>query len=106
MFEVVFKILMYMDTFLFPPRRTWETKYFLERSYSRWVVNQIIDAIVKNRDVPANIIIKDLKDRFRELAISTDDREKNTIFHIAEETANDILQMLERKNEDGLAKNI
>lgn len=94
-------IVFYIDTYLFPPSNNWQSYYFVERSAARWAAFEILDLILDNPDIPYNLLLENQIKLYKDAAESTGDREKNLIFEVAEETAIDILTMLEREKKHG-----
>lgn len=73
----------------------------MERSAARWAAFEILDLILDFPDVSYRLLLEDQIKFYKDAAESTGDREKNFIFTTAEETAIDILTMLEREKQHG-----
>lgn len=91
------KIMLYFNDYLFAPQHGWQTKYALERSYERWAAGFIIDKILENRDMPGTVVIKNVILYFETAAHTTTAREQRYLFTTAAETANDILNTIEKE---------
>ena len=91
-------ITTYIDTYLFPPEYNWQSYYFAERSAERWSAFNILEAVIQQPEVSPYILIEDIIKTYKDASESTEDRETNFIFSVAEETAIDILTTLKREN--------
>jgi hypothetical protein len=90
--EAVILILQdYISEHLFEPGPNWPSYYFAERSYSRWVANEIIER-VKAQPLTAPIIV--IEDFIRELDNCYSANEQNEmLFSIARDAAEDIISL-------------
>ena len=90
--EAVILILQdYITEHLFEPAANWPKYYFLERSYSRWVANEIIERI-KAQPSKAPIIV--IEDFILELDDCCDrNQNSKTLFSIARDAAEEIIRL-------------
>lgn len=95
--SVLSKIMLYFNDYLFAPKYGWQTNYALERSYERWTAGYLIDKILENEDKPGVKVIEDTIAYFKSAALNTSVKEQRHLFAIAAETANDILETIEKE---------
>ena len=78
----------YISTYLFPPMKNWPEYYFKERTYARWIANDILEAIKAQPWIPPVDIVEEFYDKVDEYASlgALDDR----IFAMARETVEEI----------------
>lgn len=84
----------YIDTYLFEPGRNWPEYYFKERSYSRWIANEILERIKKQTSISPIDIIEDFINKLDNWSCVDDKIWPNVkpeeIFSIARDTAEEI----------------
>lgn len=88
---VILIIESYIREHLFDPASSWPKYYFKERSYSRWVANEILERVKEQKTTPPIIVIEDF---IRELDDCSCGNENNKlIFSIARDAAEDMLNL-------------
>jgi len=83
----------YMDESLFEPGKKWPTAEFELRTYSRWITNEILDAVRIRKNTPPLVIIEEIVEKMDRFSYMTEDTEQSLLFAIAKDTAEDISRL-------------
>lgn len=93
-------IQVYIYENLFPPDRSWPDKWFKERSYSRWVVYELLERIRNSSDTtPVYIMEQFLQELeyYEDLAEDSGNKNTSYIFRTAKNEILDMLMFYTRK---------
>lgn len=92
--EVIQKILKYEEEFLFEPGLHWPKKEIQKRSYARWASEEIILSIMNRPFVEPDMIVEEFIIKMEYFLHISENATTNSIFTIAESTAEDILGLI------------
>ena len=92
--QAIFTITNYMNDRLFEPQSNWPTYIFEERSYSRWVAQEIIQRLMDRPYESPESVIEDFMLRSDIYATYKDGSRLGRIFAIAANVSDDILHLL------------
>lgn len=92
--EVIQKILKYEEEFLFEPGPHWPKQEIRKRSYARWASEEIILSIMNRPFVEPDMIVEEFIIKMEYFLHISENTTTNSIFTIAESTAEDILGLI------------
>lgn len=92
-------IQVYIYENLFPPDRSWPDKWFKERSYSRWIVYELLERVRNSRETPVYTMEQFLQELeyYEDLAEDSGNKNASYIFRTAKNEILDILTFYTRK---------
>lgn len=88
---VILIIQDYITEHLFEPGPNWPRYYFEERSYSRWVANEIIERIKAQPSTSPMIVIEDFIRELDNCYCASEHHE--VLFSIARDAAEEIIRL-------------
>lgn len=92
--EAIQKILKYEEEVLFEPGLHWPKKKIQERSYARWAAEEILLSIMDHPFTEPDMIIEEFIIKMECFLHISENTTANSIFTIAENTAEDILGLI------------
>lgn len=92
--EAIQKILKYEEEFLFEPGSHWPKPQIQERAYARWAVEEILLAIMDHPFTDPDTIVEGFIIKMEFFLHISENTTANSIFTIAENTAEDILGLI------------
>lgn len=92
--EVIQKILKYEEEFLFDPGLSWTKSQIQERAYARWTVDEILTSIMDHPFTEPELIVENFIIKIEYLLHISENATVNTIFTIAENTAENLLGLI------------
>ena len=92
--EVIRKILNYEEEFLFEYGPHWPKQEIQKRSYARWASEEIILSIMDRPFVEPDMIVEEFIIKMEYFLHISENATTNSIFTIAESTAEDILGLI------------
>ena len=92
--EAIQKILKYEEEFLFEPGPHWPKKSIQEHAYARWATEEILLTIMDHPFVEPDMIVEEFIIKMEYFLHITGNTTANSIFTIAENTAEDILGLI------------
>lgn len=92
--EAIQKIMNYEKEFLFEPGSHWPKQNIQQQAYERWAVEEILLAIMDHPFADPEIIIEGFIIKMEYLLHISEDTTANSIFTIAENTAENILGLI------------
>lgn len=92
--EAIQKILKYEEEFLFEPGLHWSKKNIQERAYARWATEEILLTIMDHPFVEPDMIVEEFIIKMEYFLHISENTTANSIFTIAENTAEDILGLI------------
>lgn len=100
----MFDIQSYIHLNLFEPGRTWPEYWFKQRSYSRWVVYELLEKIRLSDDPEETVIFDFIKelDYYEELAEANGDKDKCLIFNTAKNEIEEVLYFVHERRNNGV----
>ena len=91
---ILLTLTRYLDQFLFNPLSSWPARYFLERSYSIWAVNELIQRIIDNPFTAPDITLMEFLITLEMCIAVADGTNTELIFLTARETLYDVQSYL------------
>lgn len=92
--ETVQKILKYEEEFLFEPGPHWPKSQIQERAYARWAAEEILLEIMDHPFTDPDMIVEKFIIKMEFFLHISENATTNSIFTIAEDTAEDILGLI------------
>ncbi len=92
--EAIQKIVNYAGEYLFEPDNNWPEEAFLERSYERWAVDEILLALMDHPLTEADMVIEGFILKMELFLHLSDNSQNNFIFTVAENTAEVLLGLI------------
>lgn len=92
--EAIQKILKYEEEFLFEPGPHWPKKSIQEHAYARWTVDEILISIMDHPFTEPELIVENFIIKIEYLLHISENATANTIFTIAENTAENLLGLI------------
>lgn len=92
--EAIQKIMKYANECLFEPGDDWPKQEFLQRSYERWAVDEILLSIMDHPLVEADLVLDGFILKMELFLRMSENQKNNFIFQVAEDTAEKLLGLI------------
>ncbi|MDO5540800.1 MAG: hypothetical protein Q4F83_12160 [Eubacteriales bacterium] len=92
--DAIQKILNYEKEFLFEPYLCWSKEDIQKQAYARWTVDEILTSIMDHPFTEPELIVENFIIKIEYLLHISENATANTIFTIAENTAENLLGLI------------
>ncbi len=92
--DAIQKILNYEKEFLFEPYSCWSKENIRKQAYARWTVDEILISIMDHPFTEPELIVENFIIKIEYLLHISENATANTIFTIAENTAENLLGLI------------